>query len=177
MDTLIMIRFLFLAFLLGATAGCSDGVVEQSEPAPDPLIGVWEVTDIQWIYPDTTYRIEEPQPGFLHFSGHRYSFIWTPTRAPRVPFKVLSQPTPEEMQAGFRSIVLNAGTYEKTADEVRIRAEVAKVPGFEGGTQVFSYELNGDTLGFTMTDETYPDGTKPAWFGKMKTAFELVRID
>jgi len=172
-----MIRILLLALLLGAAAGCSERVEEQGEPTPDPLPGVWQVTDIQWIYPDTTYRIAEPQPGFLHFSGHRYSFIWTPTQSPRVPFGVLSQPTPEEMQAGFRSIVLNAGTYEKTADEIHIRAEVAKVPGFEGGTQVFSYELTGDTLGFTMTDETYPDGTKPAWSGKMKTAFELVRID
>jgi hypothetical protein len=28
-----------------------------------------------------------------------------------------------------------------------------------------------------MIDETYPSGEKPAWYGKMKTEFILVRID
>ncbi len=167
--------FLASLLLLCYWTACSNAPVAPT-PAND-LLGTWRVTDIQWEYPDTTYRIADPEPGFLQFSPKRYSFIWTPTLEPRTPFAVLSQPTPEEMQAGFRSIVLNAGTYARTAEQITIIAEVAKVPGFEGGTQVFDYSLQGDTLNYTMIDETYPDGTKPAWFGKMKTKFALVKID
>ncbi len=158
-------------FLLTGWMSC------KTEKPTNELVGVWRVTDISWVYPDTTYRIAEPQPGFLQFSANRYSFIWTPTVAPRTPFAVLAQPSPEEMQMGFRSIVLNAGTYTRSTDQVIVTAEVAKVPGFEGGIQVFDYSLNGDTLSYSMVDETYPDGDKPAWFGKMTTVFELVKID
>lgn len=165
------LTLLISCFMLLGWTSCTD------DKPSDALLGVWRVADISWVYPDTTYRIAEPEPGFLQFSPGRYSFIWTPTQGPRKPFAVLSQPTPEEMQAGFRSIVLNAGTYTRTPEQITVTAEVAKVPGFEGGTQVFDYALVGDTLQYTMIDETYPDGDKPAWFGKMTTVFSLVRID
>jgi len=143
----------------------------------DSLIGVWSVKSIKWIYADTTYHLQKSQPGFLHFSKNRYSFIWTPTYNPRTPFRILSEPTSEEMQAGFRSIVLNAGTYLKNDSTIIHRAEIARVPGFEGGEQVFEYIIQNDTLTYTMVDETYPSGEKPKWFGKMKTEFVLIKID
>ena len=180
-----MSRILLLFIVGHLLTACSEAVPRSAEQAEETITrgacgqvpGVYRVTEIRWIYADTTYRITEPQPGFLHLTEARYSFIWTPTLEPRVPFSVLSQPTPEEMQAGFRSLVLNAGTYSCTTDEITIKAEIAKVPGFEGGEQVFTYQLTGDTLHYRMIDETYPDGSKPRWAGKMETAFRLVRIE
>jgi len=165
MKPVVMLLFVF-AFSLSCSSGKTASMLE----------GAWRVVDIKWIYPDTTYHIDHPQPGFLQFTSTRYSFIWTPSSTPRTPFVKLSAPTAEEMQAGFRSLVLNAGTYVQTNEQITIEAEVAKVPGFEGGVQVFDYALSGDTLHYEMIDETYPDGTKPGWAGKMRTAFKLVRL-
>lgn len=141
------------------------------------LKGVWSVESVKWIYPDTTYHLENPQPGFLQFSENRYSFIWTPSEKPRVPFVKLSEPSDEEIIAGFHSLVLNAGIYEMQDSLIFITAKIAKVPGFAGGKQVFEYAIAEDKLIFKMIDETYPSGDKPAWYGKLKTEFRLRKID
>jgi len=144
---------------------------------PNPLQGAWQVESIAWITPDTTYRIKEAQPGILMISSTRYSFIWTPTDEPRKPFKVLAEPTAEEFKAGFTSIVFNAGRCQIKANQMINTAEIARVPGFEGGEQVFNWELNNNVLTLTMYDETYPNGEKPKWLGKLKTEFVLTRLD
>lgn len=141
------------------------------------LCGTWEISSIKWIYPDTTYHLQNPQPGFLQFSKKRYSFIWTPSENTRTPFVKLAHPTAEEMQNGFKSVVFNAGTYTIENDKIIVTAEIAKVPGFEGGIQIFEYQLDGDHLTYVMVDETYPSGEKPAWYGKLKTEFKLIKID
>lgn len=143
----------------------------------DKLEGVWSVKSVKWIYADTTYHLKNPQPGFLQFSKNRYSFIWTPSEKPRTPFKILAKPTAAEKQAGFSSVVFNAGTYRIEGDQVNIVAEIAKVPGFESGKQVFDYAFKDGKLYYTMVDETYPSGEKPAWYGKLKTEFILEKID
>ncbi len=119
----------------------------------------------------------EAQPGIFMVTDTRYSIIWTPTNAPRTPFEILSKPTDAEAIAGFKSVVFNAGTYEIADDKFTIQAEIAKVPGFEGGRQFFEFSIDGDLLSLTMFDETYPDGTKPAWSGLWKTKFVMQRID
>ncbi len=139
--------------------------------------GVWSVQSISWILSDTTYRIEKAQPGFLHLSQGRYSFIWTPTPTQRVPFESLAKPSNDEMVQGFQSIVLNAGRYSISDNQISVTAEIAKVPGFEGGSQIFDYAIDQDTMTYTMVDETYPTGQKPSWYGKMKTQFKLLRIE
>lgn len=94
--------------------------------------------------------------------------MWTRTQQPRTPFKVLSRPTDDELKAGFQSVVFNGGTYRLDKDLVTT-AQIAKVPGFEGGDQYYRYSVRGDTLELTMYDETYPDGTKPEWAGIWET--------
>ena len=51
-----------------------------------------------------------------------------------------------------------------------------KVPGFEAGTQVYNINHKENTTELTMYDETYPNGKKPAWFGKLKIKFILNSI-
>ena len=126
------------------------------------------MTEVHWISADTTYSIPKSQPGLLIVNEQRYSLMWTRTQQPRTPFKVLSRPTDDELKAGFQSVVFNGGTYRLDKDLVTT-AQIAKVPGFEGGDQYYRYSVRGDTLELTMYDETYPDGTKPEWAGIWET--------
>lgn len=141
------------------------------------LKGAWQVKEIHWITPDTIYSINEAQPGIFLVSDSIYSFIWTPIKEKRTPFKELAAPTEKEVIYGFQSIVLNAGTYKKTDSIFEIKALVAKVPGFEGGQQMFKYKVNEDLLELKMVDETYPNGKKPSWHGKLETRFVMNRLD
>ncbi|MEP2276186.1 MAG: hypothetical protein ABJH98_12065 [Reichenbachiella sp.] len=144
-------------------------------PEPHPLIGSWEMTSIHWITADTTYSIQEAQPSLFMIDTTRYAIMWTPQDEPRTPFENLSQPTPEEMQAGFRSVVFNGGSHTMTDSTLTTTAYIAKVPGFEGGKQFYNYTAENDQLTLVMFDETYPDGTKPSWYGKYQTKFILKR--
>ncbi|MBX2817940.1 MAG: lipocalin-like domain-containing protein [Saprospiraceae bacterium] len=145
--------------------------------AQNDLMGSWSMEEIHWVTPDTTYSITSAQPGILMVSKSRYAFIWTPTTQPRTAFKVLSAPTMEETKAAFSSIVFNSGRYAIEDGILTTTSTIARVPGFEGGKQMFKISLKGDQLELTMFDETYPSGEKPEWYGKLKTRFLLTRID
>ena len=46
-------------------------------------------------------------------------------------------------------------------------------PGFEGGQQYYKMALNEEALELVMFDETYPNGNKPEWYGRLKVKFIL----
>ncbi len=140
------------------------------------LLGSWEMQSFYWMSKDTTYAREDVHPGIFLFTDKSYSIQWTPTSKAREKFSILSKPTDEEIIAGFKSVVFNSGSYISTGSTVVATAYIAKVPGFEGGKQFYSYDIKGDILSLTMYDETYPDGKKPDWVGKWKTKFVLKRI-
>ena len=144
--------------------------------APDnPLPGAWHVVSVHWRSADDTQSIESAQPGLFIFTDDHYSLMWVPINEPRTAFKELSKPTADEMQAGFRSVVFNAGHYQQTDSGIVSTAIIAKVPGFEGGKQYFRFRLDGERMLLTMFDETYPDGSKPDWAGRWETEFVLQR--
>ena len=165
--------FIIFHFFLACN---TNSIKEVETKSKFPLIGSWEMSSIYWITDDTTYSIESAQPGLLMIGANRYSIMWTPIDQPRKPFKSLSKPTDEEMKTGFRSIVFNAGLYEKTDSTLTTTAQIAKVPGFEDGKQYYRYNIKDDILELTMFDETYPDGQKPEWFGKFVTKFILKKV-
>ena len=147
-----------------------------ADPNPaQALQGAWEMHAVHWRTAERTQSIDPAQPGLFLFGPRHYSIMWSPSVSPRVPFTVLAEPTEAEVLAGFRSIVFNAGSYTAGADTITTTAMVAKVPGFEGGRQHFRYRIEGDTLHLIMVDETYPDGSKPGWSGKLETEFVLLR--
>jgi len=167
---------LIIAFSQCLTS-CNNQRETPEEKVNNPLLGSWEISSIYWITNDTTYSLEKAQPGLLLITPDRYSIMWTPTEEPRVPFENLSAPTDDEMKEGFQSIVFNAGTYTNTDSTLTTQAQVAKVPGFEGGKQFYEYHIEKGKLELIMYDETYPDGKKPYWFGKLKTKFILNKTD
>ncbi|MEO1486543.1 MAG: lipocalin-like domain-containing protein [Bacteroidota bacterium] len=168
-------RICITLFLLVLTA-CSNKTEPKMATETPSIWGSWEIQAIHWITKDTTYNINKAQPGLFMIDEARYAIMWTPTQAPRQPFKVLAQPTDAELKNGFRSIVFNSGSYQMNDSMLTTQAQIAKVPGFEGGKQFYRYTIQADTLQLTMFDETYPDGTKPEWYGKVQTQFVLIRL-
>ncbi len=147
--TLLILVHLIIIAACNTTSNNDNNIVEV--PA---LQGEWEMLEVHWKSDTVTYSIEEAQPGLLIISPNRYAIMWTPTQAPRIPFKELAKPTDEELMAGFRSIVFNAGTYQLTDSTLFTTAQIAKVPGFEGGQQFYNYKIKNDTLNLVMYDET-----------------------
>ena len=167
---------IWLTLFLVISSSCSDKKSIKTAQEKCAIWGSWEIQAIHWVTKDTTYSINKAQPGLFMIDQERYAIMWTPPQAPRQPFKVLSQPTDEELKNGFRSIVFNAGKYEMNDSTLITQAEIAKVPGFEGGKQCYRYTIQSDTLQMTKYDETNPDGTTPEWYGKVQTQFVLKRL-
>ncbi|WP_370089421.1 hypothetical protein [Ekhidna sp.] len=132
------------------------------------LLGSYTLKEINYIYKDTTIRVSPSQDGFLILSQLRYAIAYNPGLNPRVPFQNLSNPAEEEILAGFRSFAFNSGSYKIDNNNLIATPDFAKVPGFEGGEQIYSIAISNDQLSLTMFDETYPSGEKPSWFGKLE---------
>ncbi|MDG5491732.1 lipocalin-like domain-containing protein [Psychroserpens sp. SPM9] len=138
----------------------------------NPLEGSWKMQEIHYIYADTTY-VGEITYGTLLFAPKRYSLLYNPWTTERKAFDTLSKPTDAEIKAAFQSIVFNSGSYTYTDSTVTTTADMAKVPGFEGGKQFYNYSIKANNLDIMMFDETYPDGNKPEWSGKLKVLFKM----
>ncbi|GAB5523206.1 MAG: hypothetical protein Roseis2KO_10780 [Roseivirga sp.] len=162
-----------LAKLMGA-ARVVDWI-DRNKDAENPLTGSWRVQEIHYIQADTIIKVEKVHGGRVTFSENNYHLLYNPWINPRKPFEKLAKPTKEEMIYGFQTLVFNSGTYVYTDSTVVTTADIAKVPGFEGGIQYYNYRLKGEELELTMYDETYPDGNKPEWYQKLKVLFKLVR--
>lgn len=163
-------RFIVAGALFALTAGCSGG-----DPASDPLEGSWTLKAVEFATAEDSTLIDPAQPGRFIFADGQYTLIWTYKRTPREPFADLSNWQNEEMVTAFQTIVFNSGKYEIDGDNVETTADLARVPGFEGGQQFYEFEIEGDVLNLRMVDETYPDGRKPDWSGKQTTLFVLER--
>ena len=137
------------------------------------LIGSWKLQEIHYQYSDTTYIAKDEDYGRFIFTDFNYALMYNPMMQKRIPFKNLSKPSSEEMTKAFQNIVFNTGSYRLEDNKIITTADIAKVPGFEGGQQFYelSYKANGIEL--TMYDETYPNGKKPKWFGQLTIKFIL----
>ncbi len=162
-------KILALGLGLLFLASCADQAMN------DPVQGAWEMQSVDWISKEKTNSIEKLQPGRMLFVDGQYTLMWTPSDQPRVPFKVLSNPTDDETIAAFRSMVYNSGSYTVDGNKLTTKATLARVPGFEGGQQIYEFEIEDDILKLRMVDEIYPSGEKPEWSGKWETLFTLKR--
>ncbi|MTI89632.1 MAG: hypothetical protein FH748_16900 [Balneolaceae bacterium] len=146
--------------------------IEKIRNRNNPLLGSWKIKEIRYIYNNTTYKVYPPQ-GFLLIAEGRYSIMYAPQSKLRTAFSSFSNPTDEEVIMGFKKIVFNSGYYQLKDHTFIATPDIAKVPGFEGGKQYYSYSVNEDSLTFTLFDETYANGWKPDWYKKLKALFIL----
>ncbi|MEQ8364859.1 MAG: ankyrin repeat domain-containing protein [Cyclobacteriaceae bacterium] len=167
----------YTGYTLAKAYGYSELVreMEHLDAKDNPLIGSWKMDQIHYIYKDTTVVVRNVSQGRLTVTPHRYHIIYNPWVNPRVPFNILSKPTDEEIKHAFQTLVFNTGTYTLSDTLFTTTSDIAKVPGFEGGRQYYSLEVDGDQLQLIMKDETYPNGEKPEWYQKLQILFKLTR--
>ncbi|MCK8481138.1 lipocalin-like domain-containing protein [Psychroserpens algicola] len=168
MKTNLLISIVILTLL----SACNSPKKEVTNHS-NPLEGSWKMQEIHYIYTDTTYVGKPITYGTFVFAPKRYSLLYNPWTTERKAFDTLSKPTDAEIKAAFQSIVFNSGSYIYTDSTVTTTADMAKVPGFEGGQQFYTYTIKNDMLDIMMFDETYPDGNKPEWYGKLKVLFKM----
>ncbi|MTI39015.1 ankyrin repeat domain-containing protein [Fulvivirga lutimaris] len=149
--------------------------IEQVENAENPLFGSWKMYEVNYVYADTTYTAKMEYPGRLIVGNNTYSIMYNPYGSNRKSAETLSKLTEEEMVYAFKTVVFNSGSYEIADSVFLTTADIAKVAGFESGKQYYKIEFEDDALHLTMFDETYPDGKKPEWYGKLKILFKLKR--
>lgn len=137
------------------------------------LVGSWKVKEIHYQYSDTTYVAKDEDHGRFLFSEKNYVVMYNPRMQKRKPFVNLSKPDSKEIEYAFKSIVFNTGNYILKDNIITTTADIAKVPGFEGGKQFYKINFRDDFLVIIMYDETYPNGNKLEWFGKVKLKFIL----
>ena len=137
------------------------------------LLGSWKVQEIHYQYSDSTYIMKDEDHGRFLFSENNYVVMYNPRMQKRKPFKNLSKPDSYEVKDAFTSIVFNTGSYVLKDSIIITTADIAKVPGFEGGKQFYTMNLSNNNLELIMYDETYPSGEKPEWLGKLKIKFIL----
>ncbi len=147
--------------------------IVEIENAKNPLFGSWKMYEIDYVYADTTYNVPLEYPGRLIIANNTYSIMHNPYGSARKSGVDISKLTEEEMIYAFKTLAFNSGTYTISDSVLSTKSDIAKVAGFEGGEQFYTIEFVDDSLLLTMFDETYPNGKKPEWYGKLKILFKL----
>ena len=147
--------------------------VREYEKNRDAIVGSWTLTEIQYIYSDTIYIVENPAGGIFMGNPERYLIMYHPTQQARPVFKAFSQPTCEELRSAFQHLVFNTGKYLLTDSLMTVSPDLARVPGFEGAKQLYRYSIQDKQLTLTLFDETYPNGKKPEWYGKLQIQLQF----
>ncbi len=108
-----------------------------------PLIGTWEL-------------ISEERTGLIVFS-ERYAGTFLMDND-RQPFKDVNEPTPDELDAAFNTLRVQAGPYRLISESRLVqRRTLTRRPNSIGTDEELEYELNGEELAFWAIR---PDGTK-----------------
>ena len=135
-----------------------------SQPAPQDIRGVWQVTEVTITGPNA--RVISGRDGLLILAGGHYSFTRVTTDQPRPEPTDYASATADELRAVWGPFTANAGTYELAAGIFTTRPMVAKNPGTmaPGSFSVWSYRLDGNSL--TVTEQRNRNGpvTNPATF-------------
>lgn len=168
MQKLLSIFLIIVASGISSTSNAEENVTTK-------IVGAWKLEKLIYHLASGDVSIDQVHGGRWLFTPTRYAMMYVPGKSPRIPFKILAKPTDDEVSAGFKSIVFNSGSFQIEQQQLITRADIAKVPGFEGGQQIFEFLLEDNALVLTMVDEIYPDQTKPEWSGKVKLSFYLVR--
>ncbi|MBX2873938.1 MAG: ankyrin repeat domain-containing protein [Saprospiraceae bacterium] len=149
--------------------------INQYEKNRKMIAGSWTLSQIRYIYSDTTYVVDQPAGGLFMGSPERYMIMYHPTSEARPAFKDFSKPSCDELRAAFQHLVFNTGAYLLTDKRMTVTPDLARVPGFEGAKQVYQYEVQDEQLSLTLFDETYPNGKKPEWYGKLQIQLQFQR--
>jgi hypothetical protein len=101
--------------------------------------------------------------------------MWIPGREPRRGSAKTWFPTYDEKVRDFETIIVNSGTYDLTDTTLTIRPAIAKTPEYVGGSGVFEYRIEADTLWLDNVDIHSSDGTQDPYVLQYRSPLKLVR--
>lgn len=167
---------IILVSLLIFSCSTADNQSDNENPQleiKNPLQGSWLISEIHYIYADTTYIAEMSVIGRFIVTQESYAIMYNRYGTKRDSPADMSKMTDKEKLYSFQTTVFNSGMYEINDSTFITTADIAKVAGFEGGVQYYKLAKEEDGMSITMFDETYPSGKKPAWYGKLEIKFVL----
>ena len=133
---------MIVCVVVTAMAGC--------EPAPSdrptgPLEGVWEVIERSYQRGDSTWVVNDPEPGLYLFSKTHYGVQEIRESGPRPLFT--DQTTAAERLAAFEVYHGHTGIYRLEGSTLWITPSLAKGPNtMDGGTSSYRIEWEGELL-------------------------------
>ena len=120
----------------------------QSTAAPNPLIGVWRVTEIAEA---NRPPITEPRPGLYIFTRQHYSFMRINGVKPLPDYPSNDKATDADKVAVFNALYLQSGTYTVKDNVLATKALVAKSAfAMAAAGNQFDIALTGNTLVLTQ---------------------------
>ena len=149
--------------------------IEKRRRRSNAIIGSWQLVSIDYNYinKDTIIHVESEYPGRFIINESHYSIMYNPYFGTRKPFNDISNPSKDEMQYAFKTLAYNSGSYDIRENILTTHPDIARVPGFEGGNQVFEFLIENNSMQLKMFDETYPNGNKPEWHKKLEIVFNF----
>ena len=127
--------------------------------------GVWRLVDVTTTREDGSSRTTTPQAGLSMYTEGHFSYVFDNARdiRPDLPQR-FRDATGDEFRAMLRGFNAGSGTYELSGGQLRLRFDVAMNPGLMAPDvfQVYSLELDGDTLLFTPLRTQNGPVTNPA---------------
>lgn len=154
------------------------GLAGQDPDPSDALHGAWELVASETLAPDGSVIPGSPRESFVFFTpdGH-YSMGWASGSEPSPPYAERFRPTDAEALARYRSLVVNAGSYEVIAGRVEIRPRFALVPEYVGGFGALDWSVEGDRLELVWHTIRSVDGvTDPATAEGYRWRYTLERV-
>lgn len=136
---------LCLAIALSAITGCAPTSEAES------IKGAWRLVHAEERDSAGKPSVKPVQSGFAFFTDMHYAVIWSQGTDPAAPFGTAWTPTDSERLERFDAFTANAGTYQINGSTLTATPAVAKVPDFMGGSAIYDFALEGDTLSLTYT--------------------------
>ena len=116
------------------------------------LHGVWKITKATHTTSDSSWTINQPQPGYYIFSEGYFSTVLVTGDKQRA--ELTAESSQEDILSAFNAFIANSGTYELDNEKLTVQLLVAKQPNAMISDYTFSYnyQLTGDMLTLTFKD-------------------------
>jgi hypothetical protein len=146
-----------VATIMKTTLGFLCALLLTSDVAPaqqksTSLTGAWQVTKVQMTGPNAR-TITNPQPGLYLFTGKYFSLMMVMGDHPRPIHPTLPEvpkASAQEILAVYGPYVANTGTYEIQGDTLIMHPMVSKNPELMGGSVIYSFQIQGNSLRLKM---------------------------
>ena len=130
--------------------------IASAQQKSTPLTGAWQVTKVQMTGPNAR-AVTHPQPGLYLFTGEYFSLMMVmgdQSRPIHPTLPEVAKATPQEILAVYGPLIANTGKYEVKRGSLILHPTVSKNPELMGGSVIYSFKIEGNTLTLKMLKMT-----------------------